>query len=230
MAQDPTPNHAPVNPLPPVVVALFLLILGVEGVVSLGGYGLIGGPQALGWRSTAIQDYGFNADILRWMLANHTYPAKFLERFVTFPFIHGSFTQALFGGALLLALGKFVGEAFGNVATFLVFMLSSIAGAFAFGLSAPAQPWLFGAFPGVYGLIGGFSYLMWLRLGQMGQQKIRAFSLIGALMGIQLVFALIFGGDPTWLADVAGFAAGFVLSVILAPGSLARLRDRLRQR
>ena len=47
-------------------------------------------------------------------------------------------------------------------------------------------------------------------------------------MALQLVFALLFGGSPTWVADVAGFAAGFVVSVPASPGGLARLRARLR--
>ena len=38
----------PVNPLPPVVVALFLVIIVVEGAFTLGSRGLVGGPQAIG--------------------------------------------------------------------------------------------------------------------------------------------------------------------------------------
>ena len=56
---------------------------------------------------------------------------------------------------------------------------------------------------------------MWLKLGQMGAQQYRAFTLIGFLMGIQLFFGLVFGGNGDWLADVGGFAFGFVLSFFL---------------
>ena len=54
MAQ--TPGEAPINPLPPVVVALFLMIVGVEVVFSLGARGIIGGPGAVGWRLLRIPD------------------------------------------------------------------------------------------------------------------------------------------------------------------------------
>jgi membrane associated rhomboid family serine protease len=47
---------------------------------------------------------------------------------------------------------------------------------------------------------------------------------------LQLVFGLLFGANSTWIADVAGFASGFVLSFFLAPGGWARIRERIRHR
>ena len=49
-------------------------------------------------------------------------------------------------------------------------------------------------------------------------------------MGIQLVFGLLFGGSNAWVADLAGFAAGFGLSFFLAPGGWAKLREKLRHK
>lgn len=224
-------NHQnPFNPIPPVVMALFLAILGAEIIFTLGTRGLMGGPQAVGWRQAAIQTYGFNSDVLQWMIENRQFPAEHMLRFVTFPFIHGGFTHALFAGAMLLALGKFVGEVFSQWATLAVFLLSSICGAVVYGLFVTDQPWLIGAFPGVYGLIGGFTYLMWLRLGQMGARQARAFSLIGFLMGIQLLFGLVFGANSQWVADVTGFVAGFALSFAVSPGGWHKIRGWLQQR
>ncbi|WP_371228823.1 rhomboid family intramembrane serine protease [Roseovarius sp. 2305UL8-3] len=227
--QHHTPPVSPVNALPPVVVALFLVIIGVEAMFSFGEQGLIGGPAAVGWRNNAIQAYAFNSDVMAWMLGNGIYPAEHLQRFVTHIFIHGGFTHALFAGAMVLALGKFVGDVFNQWATLALFLISSVVGAVVYGLIAPEQPWLYGAFPGVYGLIGGFTYLMWLKLGQMGAQQFRAFTLIGFLLGIQLVFGLLFGGNSWWLADVAGFAAGFCASFILSPGGFHKLREKLKR-
>ena len=223
-------NISPVNPLPPVIVALFLLMMGIEATFQLGARGLAGGAAGIGWRSSAIQTYGFNADIMAWMVQNGQYPREHLMRFVSYTFVHGTFTHALFAGAMLLALGKFVGEVFSQWATLLLFVMSSIAGAAIYGLMAgQGQPWLVGAFPGVYGLIGGFTYLMWLRLGQMGAQQARAFSLIGVLMALQLIFGVLFGSNGEWLADVGGFAFGFALSFFLAPGGWAKIRERIRR-
>ncbi|MFP4450691.1 MAG: rhomboid family intramembrane serine protease, partial [Rhodosalinus sp.] len=177
------PGPAPVNPLPPVVVALFLLIVAVEVAFSLGARGLAGGPGAVGWRAAAIETYGFNAAILDWMRVTGQWPLEHLQRFVTYPFVHASFTHALFAAIMLLALGKMVGEVFGAVATLGVFAVSSVVGAAVFGLLLGGSQWLLGAFPGVYGLIGAFTWLLWMRLGQMGAQQIRAFTLIGVLLG-----------------------------------------------
>ena len=205
-------------------------MMGVELLFQLGARGLAGGPQAIGWRNTAIQTYGFNADIMAWMLQNGRAPAEHVLRFISYVFVHGSFTHAVFAGVMLLALGKFVGEVFSQWATLTLFAVTAIVGALIYGLTAGSdQPWLVGAFPGVYGLIGGFTYLMWLKLGQMGAQKARAFSLIGVLMALQLIFGLLFGGNGEWLADVSGFAAGFLLSFVLAPGGWAKIRERIRR-
>jgi hypothetical protein len=69
-----------------------------------------------------------------------------------------------------------------------------------------------------------------LRLGATGGPGWRAFSLIGMLMAVRLVFGLLFGSDPTWIADLAGFAVGFGLSFLLVPGGPARLIAHLRDR
>lgn len=223
-------TESPFNPLPPVVMALFLLILVVEIIFSLGARGIVGGPGAIGWRQAALQDYGFNAQVMDWMWQNGIYPAEHLMRFFTFSFVHGSFTHAIFAGAMLLALGKFVGEVFSGWATAAVFIGSAALGVFVYGLIVQDPPWVYGAFPGVYGLIGAFTYLLWLKLGQVGARQARAFTLIGFLMGVQLVFALLFGAHYQWLADVAGFAAGFLLSFLVSPGGWHKIRAKLQDR
>lgn len=228
MAQ--TPGEAPINPLPPVVVALFLMIVGVEVVFSLGARGIIGGPGAVGWRLAALERYGFSSELFRWMFETGQFRPQHLLRLVSYPFVHGSFTHAAFAGVMLLALGKMVGEALGDVRTIAVFVASAVGGAVIFGFLAPGRALLIGAFPAVYGLIGAFTYMLWLRLGQVGEQQVRAFTLIGVLLGLQLIFGLLFGGGPDWIADIGGFVVGFALTILLVPGGWARLRDRLRHR
>ncbi|QIE46434.1 rhomboid family intramembrane serine protease [Pseudohalocynthiibacter aestuariivivens] len=223
-------TESPLNPMPPVVMALFLAIIGIEIVFSLGARGIVGGPGAIGWRQAAIQDYGFNAQIMQWMLTNHVYPPEHLMRFVTYPFVHGDFTHALFVGVMLLAMGKFVGEVFRGWAVLVVFMASAALGAAVYGMFVVDPPWIYGGFPGVYGLIGAFTYLLWLRLGQVGARQARAFSLIGFLMGAQLLFSLVFGANMQWLADVSGFGAGFALSFFVSPGGWQKIHARLRGR
>lgn len=227
MQSDHTQN--PVNPLPPVVVALFLVMAAVELLFQMGARGLMGGPGAIGWRLEAMQRYAFSGDIVDWMLATGRFPPEHLMRFVTYPFLHGTFTHAMFACVMLLALGKMVAEAMGNLATLILFVGSGIGGALVYALVLNDAAPLIGAFPAIYGLIGGFTYLLWVRLGQMGAQQVRAFSLIGFLLGLQLVFGLLFGSGTEWVADVGGFVVGFALSLVLVPGGWARILAALRR-
>lgn len=234
--QDRDPHHSrapeiqsPFNPLPPVVVALALLIIGIEAVLSLGARGILGGPGAIGWRLDAIQSYAFSGKIFDWMWDSGQYPLEHVMRFVTYSFVHANFTHALFVCVMLLALGKMVGEVFSAVATLAVFVISGIIGALAYAVLLNDDIPLIGGFPGVYGLIGAFTFLLWLRLGQMGAQQVRAFSLIGVLMGLQLIFGLLFGVQNDWVADVVGFVAGFALSFVLIPGGWQALVAKMRR-
>ena len=223
-------NPQAVNPLPAAVVALAVVIFGVEVMFTLAERGLTGGTGGIGWRAAAIRDYGFFGDIVDWMLQNRRAPPELLMRFVTYPFLHYSVTHAIFVCVFILAIGKMVGEAFGNIAVLLVFFLSSIGGALAYGLFIDDPSPLVGGYPGVYVLIGGYTFLLWLRLGAMGQQQFMAFRLIGVLLAIQVLFGLFLGGSRDWVADLGGFATGFTTSFFLVPGSFARLRQKLRGR
>ncbi|HKK97100.1 MAG TPA: rhomboid family intramembrane serine protease [Marivita sp.] len=223
-------NEPPLNPLPPVVLALFIVIVGIEAVFALGARGIIGGPSAVGWRIGTMEQFAFSSEIFAWMQASGRWPVEHLIRFISYPFVHAGFTHALFAGVMLLALGKMVGEAMGSFAVLAIFFVSASGGALVYAVTMADPTPLIGAFPAVYGLIGGFTYMLWLRLGQLGESQIRAFTLIGFLLGIQLIFGLLFGPSSEWVADIAGFAIGFGLSTVLVPGGWAKLLDRLRQR
>ncbi len=220
----------PVNPMPAVVTLLFLAIAGVEAGLSLAEAGIIGGPGAVGWRLALVRDYGFSNDIFDWMIANWRFPASESLRVVSYAFVHLGFTHALFAMVLLLALGKMVAEAMGQLAFLGVFFASGIMGAALYALVLDDPVWLVGAYPNVYGLIGAYSFVMWRRLSSLGEQQFRAFSLIAVLMGIQLLWGVFFEAGTQWLADLFGFFVGFGLCFVLAPGEWLKLRDRVRQR
>jgi membrane associated rhomboid family serine protease len=221
--------QGPVNPMPPVVIALFLVLMGIEAAFSLGARGILGGPGAVGWRLQAMQTYGFSGEILHWMIDKGRWPADQLVRFVSYVFVHASFTQALFSGVFLLAMGKMTAEAFGAVPMLVIFFASAIGGALAYSFFAIAPGWIVGAFPAVYGLIGAYTYMLWLAYDVIGAQRSRAFVLIAVLMGIQLLFGLLFGGSGEWIADLGGFATGFLLSFVVSPGGITRLIARLKR-
>lgn len=223
-------NESPINSIPPVVLVLAAVIFGIELLFQLGARGIIGGPEAVGWRLATWQSYAFSGDIFNWMLANNQWPADQVLRIVTYPFVHANFTHALFVLVFLVALGKMVGEIFSAWAVLAIFFGSAAVGALVYALVLETSQPLIGGFPAVYGLIGAFTFLLWVRLALTGGPQARAFTLIGFLMGIQLMFGLMFGGGKDWVADLAGFVAGFGLSFVVSPGGWARVVDRLRQR
>lgn len=224
------PNVSPVNPIPPVVLALVIVIVGIELVFQMGARGFVGGPEAVGWRLSALQRYAFSGDIMDWMLANNRWPMEHVIRLLSYLFVHVGFAHMLFVVVFLLALGKMVGEIFHPLAVLVVFFGSALAGALAYGLILDDPMPLIGGYPAVYGLIGAYTFLLWVRLAATGENQMRAFLLIGLLMAVQLIFGLLFGGGNDWLADLAGFCAGFALSFVVSPGGWGRVMDKLRQR
>ena len=222
--------ESPVNAIPPIVILLTLLIVGIELVLQLANQGIVGGPQGVRWRIDAVNDYGFSARVFQEVVERGDYSFDMLKRFVTYPFVNAQLTQVAFCAALTLALGKFVGEYYGGLKALVLYLLSAICGAIAYGLLASGTYPLFGGFPPVYGLIGAYTYALWLRLAEAGKNQLLAFQLIGVLLVIQLIFGLIFGATPTWIAELAGFFAGFGFSVLMAPGGWSAFLARMRQR
>ena len=227
---DPHANASPFNSVPPAALVIAGLIAAIELVFQAGSLGFAGGPTSIGWRLDAAQNYGFSSLLWNRMWEAGQFPPQFLMQIVTYPFIHGSFLHAAFACVIVLAIGKAVGEIFSPWAFLIVFFGASIGGALVFALLTATNVVLIGAYPGGYGLIGAFTFILWVQLAAMGENEMRAFTLIGVLMGIQLVFGAIFGTGPDWIADLAGFILGFGLSFLVSPGGWQRVLAKLRQR
>lgn len=224
-------NTAPFNPLPVIVWVLALPMIAMELVLAAAGAGLVGGAGGIGWRLQAVERFGMFPELLRYQVETGGQPYEELQRLVAYPLVHANFTHALFAVVILLALGKMVGEIFRWWGVLVVFFGASIVGALAYGLLIPdLRTPLLGAYPAVYGLIGAFTFLLWTNLARKGANKYRAFSLIGALLFFQFLFGVLFGGSWEWVADVTGFAAGFLLSFVVSPGGWARVVEMIRQR
>lgn len=223
-------NQPVFHAVPAAVVALALAILAVEILLTIGSKGIVGGPEAIGWRLEAIQRFSFFAPALAWMVETGNWPLEHLQRFLTYPFIHTGFVHAVFVIVFLLALGKMVGDVFGNLAVLIIFFGCGVFGALIYaGLIGDTRP-LIGGFPSVYGLIGAYTFVLWVRFKAMGENEWQAFSLIGVLLGLQLFFGIFFEVGWDWVAEIAGFVFGFVLTPALVPGAFRRFLDRMRQR
>ena len=233
MTHSADPNASPLNSLPWPVWVWVLAILGIEAVLWAGGAGLIGGAQAVGWRLAAFEDYAFSSGLQVFMLDSGQAPLGHLQRYLTFPFVHGSPLQAVLTAVLIAALGKFVAETAGTAALLVLLVLVPVPAAFVFGLIVGQDTlgWLFGAMVPVFALVGAFTWLKWQQAAGDPVKQRRAFSLIGLLIVARLGFGLLAELGPAWIAELTAFALGFALTAtVLGPGQWARLRDRLRQR
>lgn len=223
-------DESPVNPLPFVVVLLAGSIFCVEAVLQLAERGIIGGPAGIGWRSQALRDYAFFSDYFHQMWAQNYWPLEHVQRIVTYAFVHVSFVQTVFVIVFILALGKMVAEVFAAWAVLVVFFGAVIGAGLFYWLVLPGNHGLVGGFPGAYGLIGAYTFLYWLRQVATGGQQHQAFMMIAFLMGIQLLFSLVFQSGIDWVADLVGFACGFGLSFLVNPAGWTRLTQWLRSR
>ncbi|TRD15517.1 rhomboid family intramembrane serine protease [Palleronia caenipelagi] len=222
-------NERPINSLPPVVIAVTLLVVGIELAFQLGRMGIVGGAAGVGLRLEALNAFAFSPRLFERMVEANSYPPRQLARLVTYSVVHLSFSHMLFVAVFLLALGKLVAETFASWAFLAILVVSAISGALVYTL-LPQETALVGGYPAVYGLIGAYTFILWVGLGAAGEQRARAFTLIAFLLGIQLVFGALFGGSLDWIADLGGFAAGFLLSFVVAPGGWHRMLEKLRQR
>lgn len=229
MHQDP--DASPFNALPRVVVLLAAAIFGAEMLFVLAKSGLIGGSRGGDdWRVFALQRFAFSGDIFKWMIETGRWQPEHLLRFVSYAFVHFTFTHMIFVVVFVLALGKMVGEAFNAVAVLLIFFGATVVGALAYGLILNDPRPLVGGYSGAYGLIGAYTLILWIGYGAVGANQYRAFSLIGMLLAIQLIFGLFFDVGNDWLAEIAGFITGFATAALLIPGSFGRLVAKMRDR
>lgn len=154
-------DASPVNPLPPVVVALAAAIMLIELGFQAGARGLIGGPEAVGWRQAAVQHFGFWSSYFQYLAENGIWRLDGIWRFFSYSFLHYSMTHAMFASVLVLALGNVTAKVFAAWAQIAVFLASSAAGAVVYGMTSDGGV-LFGAYPAVYGLLGLYTWALWV--------------------------------------------------------------------
>ena len=214
MPNSPTPA---VNPLPPAVIILFLIILVGEIYVAGAEASLWGSFDA---RINLIRQFSFMPEGFGRALSSGILVPELFWRMITYPFLHVSLMQGIFASVFILAMGKFVGEVLGNIAVMAIFFASAIFAALGFALFTSSSFPLFGGFPAAYGLIGAFTFVLFSRTEGLLSQQLAAFRLLGALMVINIGFSLLQNGPPLWVAELSGAITGFVSAAIIHPDGI----------
>ncbi|MCQ0971210.1 rhomboid family intramembrane serine protease [Paracoccus sp. TK19116] len=228
-------HESPFNSLPAVVWLLALPVIASEALFALGSIGLIGGAEGVGLRLSAIQAAAFAPQQIAYLWSTGQFEPAIAYRLLTYPFIHGSPIQAVFVVVFTLALGNMVATRLRPWSIVALYLGSAVGGALVHTIVAGAigagPQLLIGGYPAVYGLVGGFTFLLWTRLAAENANRFRAFTLIGALLAFQLIFAVVArDASLSWVAEIAGFATGFLLSFVLVDGGFARVLQQFRQR
>jgi membrane associated rhomboid family serine protease len=219
-----------VNPLPWTVWVLVLPMILIEAVLSIGEAGLLGQATGAGWRSQAIRAFSVWPPywVQQWDWG--VYPLDLVRRFFTYSFVHADPSHLLFAAVIVMATGKFVGDAMRPSVLIVLFFGAAAGGGLIYAAFSGNSELLIGAYPGAYGLIGGLSHVLWQRSSGPLRDRLQSFRLIGALLVLQILFSLIFGGGTGWKSEVPAFVIGFLLTIGLDRIGLLKTLRRLRQR
>ena len=220
-------DDSDLDPLSRELVALTAIIFSLELIFTAGQSGWLNVANASGWRNNAITDYGFFPPIIFGQFSAGNYLSTEPVRLVTFPLIHYSFSHALFSVVFILAIGKFIGQFCPGSRVVAIFFLSSIGGAFFFGLVLNTDFPLVGGSPGFFGLIGSFLYLLFRNFVSTGRIRRTLITMPLFLIGSQIFIRLLFGGPPLWIADLGGMLTGFALAYFLVPGGFIRVVNQV---
>jgi membrane associated rhomboid family serine protease len=216
-------NNSLINPLPPIILIITLILILTELIFQLSKASVMFGESGQILRNNVIIQYAFYGSLQDWMFNNGILRWEFAIRYFTYPFVHLSFMQTLIATVMFLALGKMVCEIYNGLLFFALVFASSVSGAFFYGLILDDQFPLTGLFPAIYGLIGAYTYILWISLRSVGAKSANAFTLVAVLLGIQIIFKFLFNGTNDWIADLFGFLTGFLFAFLTNLYTLKRL-------
>lgn len=210
----PVPDsHGPISRSLLVLVAA---IAAIEVVLSLADQGLLGDPSL---RSRALCAGGFWSALgpdapfarLCGAPAGRLFALQPVTMYVTHALLHGSLLHMVMNMTILLALGRFVGDRYGNGAVLPVFALSAIGGGAVFGLLATPDFPMVGASGAVFGFLGVWIAWDWRRHQRAGVSpgSVLRRALVLAALNVVLYFGL--GGMLAWQAHLGGFVTGLLI-------------------
>lgn len=225
-------SRSVLNPISPALLLIAGVATVIEIALQLGSYGIIGGPDSIGWRLSLFQNFAFQDAIFEHFRVNGF--AAFVAQpylaltFITYPMLHYSIPDAAIGLAIFLALGRVMTLRFSVWATLVLVLAGTIVAGIAYGVYTSSGQPLVGLFDPSCALIGAYSWTEYNYRRVMKEPIWPAFRIIFFLAIFQLVMQLFMVPSDFWVAQLAACAAGFGLSYLVAPGAARRIVARLR--
>ena len=201
----PTPP-APHHPMPRTLLALVGGIALIEVILTLADWGWIVDPTL---RSRVFIAGAFWAQLLHGDAP--IFAAQPVTMFVTHALLHGSILHMVMNLAILLALGRFSADRYGNGVVLPIFLLSAIAGGAAFGLLSRGTYPMVGASGAVFGFLGVWIAWDWRRHRRHGISPAPVARRVAVLAGLNVLLFFGLQGMLAWQAHLGGFLAGLAL-------------------
>jgi membrane associated rhomboid family serine protease len=139
--------------------------------------------------------------------------------FVSHAFLHGDIMHFALNSVVLLAVGKVIAAIVGPWRLLLLFAITAIAGALAFGLIARTNGPMVGASGAVFGFIGFWKYNEWRARALLGLSLQPIWSVIVALAIANVAVWFLLSGLVAWEAHLGGFVAGWAVGWLWRPVS-----------
>jgi rhomboid protease GluP len=226
---SPTPDPT-WRPLPRALVTLVMVMVGIELLLQLADMGIVGD------RSLRPRVYVLGAF---WASLFHdTQPVFSLQpvtMFVTHALLHGGLLHLGMNAAVLLGLGRLIGDRYGPGAILPLFLLSAIAGGAAFALLNVSDIPMVGASGAVFGFLGVWTAWDWHRHRAHGVSTRPVVMRAVVLVLINVLFFFGLGGMVAWEAHLGGYVAGLAFGAwlereIASAERRARAEARRRER
>lgn len=212
--------HPPQTPLPRALVALVLFMVVVELVFQIAELGLAG-DGALRYRVYAAGAF--------WAQLFHGVDPLFalqpVTMFISHALLHGGILHLAMNMAILLGLGRLVGERYGPRTILPLFLLSAIAGGVTFALINASEVPMVGASGAVFGFLGVWTAWDWHRHRAYGLSPRPVATRAVALLLVNVLFFLGFGGSVAWEAHLGGYLAGLLFGWWLERTLVLRTRQ-----
>jgi rhomboid protease GluP len=218
MSQPPglPPPH---RPMPRALLALAGFIALVEILLSIADSGYLGGPDL---RGRVFMAGAFWAPLLHG--AEPIFALQPVTMFLTHALLHGSLLHMAMNLAILLGLGRFAADRYGDGTVLPVFALTAAAGGAVFGLLSDDPYPMVGASGAVFGFLGVWIAWDWRRHRAAGLPVGPVGRRIVALAAVNVVFFFGLQGMLAWEAHLGGFLGGLALGFWLERGLALQAR------
>ncbi len=219
--RQPVPGNQTYKPLPRVLLGLAGVIALIEVVLTLADTGYLADANL------RLRAFGLGAF---WTgLLHGEYRAAYTGQaglmFLTHAFLHGSFLHMAMNTTILLAMGRFVEEAYSPKVILPLFLLGAIGGGAVYGLLTTGLSPMVGASGAVFAFLGLWVVWDWRRHRMAGVSVQPIYMRVAVLAGLNVVFYFGLGGMLAWQAHLGGFLVGLFAGNMLERQMAARARE-----